>query len=124
MPRRLVSQVDAGERLAVPTIVWAARWKTLSDLVLAQRALHDAGADQVAGDDVDLCLEALEHERGARRRVSPQHRDLDAVAHEGADQRGAQQPVGPRHEGGAHQAHTFHGASPRDQMSLSRTASL
>ena len=29
MPRTFVSQVESGERLALPTMVWAARWKTL-----------------------------------------------------------------------------------------------
>ena len=79
MPRTLASKVDSGERLAVPTIVCAARWKTVVDLVLVEHPHERVVVGQVGQRDRAALLDPLGAEARLGLDVAPQHHDARAL---------------------------------------------
>ena len=72
VPRMFVSSVETGFRFATPTVVCAARWSTVVDFVLAQRALERLLIAHVAAHDPDPCRSsrtATSSERGTQSRT-------------------------------------------------------
>ena len=127
MPRTFDSNVDSGERFAVPTIVCAARWKTVSTSYSPSARATRPASLRSPWTTSNASLDAVEQQRRARRAVALQDDDAVAARHERAREPRAEQPVGAGDEDdAAHRAamRAFHGASPCSHRSFSRTASL
>ena len=133
MPATLVSKVETGLRLAMVTIVCAARWKTVSISYSPSDALEQRLVAHVAADDLDAVDEVVANQLGLRHPVAHEADDVgsrgDQPAHEPAsdearaagDQR---RPVAPERR----LYHTFHGAPPdlhnSSSTRLSRSVSM
>ena len=78
VPRIFVSSVETGFRFATPTVVCAARWMTVDDFVLAERALERLLIPHVASNHPDLFDQARRHELRARNPVAHEGHDVGA----------------------------------------------
>ena len=95
VPRMLASKVETGERLATPTIVCAARWKTVSTSYSPSARSISARIADVAMHDVDRRSVPSQRQRGHGDRVALEHRHARAALQQRLDQPASEQAVGP-----------------------------
>ena len=108
VPRTLVSKPRTGDSATVPTIVSAARWKTVGYRMLAEHAPQQLGIAEVALEVVDLAPRS----RAARASTRPlgtalvEADDLAALVEQRLRQPGADEPARTGDQRRAHQAWT------------------
>ena len=101
MPRTLASKVESGERLAVPTMVCAARWKTALTSCSLRIREERLVVGEVGQHDGAARLDALGAEARLGIDVAPRNDDAGPRVEQPLGQPGADEALGPGDEDGA-----------------------
>ena len=99
VPWMFVSKVETGLRLAMPTIVWAARWKTVSISYSPRARSSSAWSRTSPRTTLTRSIRPAADELALRHPVADQADDVGPGLEQAADEPAADQAGRPGHEG-------------------------